>query len=492
MARVLEGYSPEKVYYFFEEISKIPRNSYEEQKITDYLLDFAAQRGLKAVRDEHLNVVIEKPATPGYENRPKVILQGHTDMICVKRPDVEHDFTKDPIELVVDGDYVRANGTTLGADDGNAVALMLALLDDDSFPHTAFQAVFTSAEEVSMMGAKNIDPHLLDGKYLIGLDYSQDRNILVGCAGISIHALTLPAAKAPLADPGQKAAVKISLSGLTGGHGGGDIIHYRANAIRLFAELLYALQEEVPFEVASVFAGEKNNSIPVNGELVLCYSRENGERVAAALGRIRDALQGEYAETDPGLSLVWEEAALPQACYDAETTGRLMQMMDLLPNGPFNFIDKARKFCKCSSNLGVLKEIDGGLYFTDTVRANSTYQNTQAHRRIAATAALCGASHECISYLPPWEYQRDSSFAKAVAKIWEPVKGYRPEENIIHATVETGLLIEKMHACGNTAAQGINLGVHNIDVHTFNERMELATLGKTFEVLRAVLEQIEE
>ncbi|PWM22807.1 MAG: hypothetical protein DBX44_06640, partial [Oscillospiraceae bacterium] len=337
----------------------------------------------------------------------------------------------------------------------------------------------------------DIDPHLLDGKYLIGLDYSQDRNILVGCAGISIHALTLPAAKVPLADPQRKTAVKITLSGLTGGHGGGDIIHYRANAIRILAELLYALQEETSFDVASIFAGEKNNSIPTYGELVLCYPRENSERVAAFLEQTRTALQGEYAETDPGLSLVWEEAAPVQQCYTAESTAHLMQMMDLLPNGPFNFIDKARKFCKCSSNLGVLKEIDEGFYFTDTVRANSTYQNIQAHRRIAGTAALCGASHECISYLPPWEYQRDSAFAKAVAKIWEPIKGYRPEENIIHATVETGLLIEKMHACGNTEAQGINLGVHNIDVHTFNERMELATLGKTFEVLRAILEQIE-
>lgn len=196
MERVLKGLEPENVFYWFEEISRIPRGSGNEQAVSDFLVNFAKERGLEVKRDDALNVVIDKPATAGYENRPKVILQGHMDMVYVKNPGVEHDFLKDPIRLVVDGEYLRADGTSLGADDGNAVSLCLAILDNEETPHPALEVVLTTGEETSLIGATAMDAGMLDGDYLIGLDYSQDTNVLVSCAGSSEVFFTVEAGKA--------------------------------------------------------------------------------------------------------------------------------------------------------------------------------------------------------------------------------------------------------------------------------------------------------
>ena len=489
MKRILEDLKPEKLFYYFEKISNIPRNSGEEQKVSDYLMKFAADHGWEAKRDKMLNTVIDIPATPGYEDRTKLILQGHMDMICVKEPGVEHDFTKDPISLAYDDEWIYANGTTLGADDGKAIALILALLDDGTVKHPPMQALFTSSEEVGLTGANNIDATMLDGRYLIGLDYSSDDNILVSCAGSSEHLLTFEACKNAVANKEQKKALSINIGGLTSGHGGGDIHRYRANGIRLICEIICTLQEKYAVDVATISGGSKMNVIPATGNAVIVFSASDADMINILLERLKSTLKTEYQYTDPNLSLEWNPVDVPNDCYEQSTIQSVLDCVDILPLGLFNYLDKDHKFSKSSCNMGVLCEQNGKIEISEMVRGNSNYQHAQVIRRIHRAAIRCGAEHKQASYTPAWEVRDNSSLANQVADIWENLRGIRPEFNIIHATVEGGIFIEKMAALGKEL-DVINLGVKTPNVHTTKEKMSISSLVGTYELLRSVLENL--
>ena len=489
MKRILEKFKPEKLFYYFEEISRIPRNSHEEQQISDYLIKFACDHGWTAKRDEVLNTVIDVPASPGYEERPKVILQGHMDMVCVKEPGIEHDFTKDAIPLAYDNEWIYAEGTTLGADDGKAIALILALLDDQSLRHPPIQAVFTASEEMGMYGAQNIDAAMLDGKYLIGLDYSSDENILVSCAGSSEHVISIPSERIHIVDPAKKKAFRINLNGLTSGHGGGDIHRYRANGVRLICEMLCTLREQFPIELAAINGGSKPNVIPANGCAAVVISCSDEELMKRQLEKLRDTLKTEYLYTDPKLELSWSETAVPDSCYSEKTVQAFLDCVDLLPIGLFNYLDEEHRFCKSSCNMGMVFEEPAGIKISEMVRGNSNYQHAQVIRRIHRAAARCGAVHEQESYTPAWEFRDHSELAQQVSDIWEKVRGVKPERNIIHATVEGGIFIEKMAAMGKHV-DVVNIGVKTPDVHTTKERMSIASFISTYELLRHVLEEL--
>ena len=490
MQRILEGFEPEKLFYYFEEVSRIPRNSHDEKRISDYLMKFAADHGWDAKRDSTLNTVIDVPASPGYENRPKLILQGHMDMICVKDPGVEHDFAKDPIPLAYDDEWIYAKGTTLGADDGKALALILALLDDESVKHPPVQALFTASEEVGLYGAHHLDANMLDGRYLIGLDYSSDENILVSCAGSSEHTITIQAVKTAVENPSQKTAINIDLRDLTSGHGGGDIHRYRANGVRLICEILCTLRDCIPVELAAVTAGTKANVIPANANATIVIQAENGPAAIAQLEKLRTTLQIEYRDTDPALKLTWEGTSVPDACYTEETVQTLLNCVDLLPAGLFNYLDADHKYCKSSCNIGVLAEEPGHIKISEMIRGNSNYQHAQVIRRIHSAAVCCGAQHKQESYTPAWEVNQSSPLAHQVADIWENVRGFKPELNIIHATVEGGIFISKMAALGKPL-DVINLGVKNPNVHTTKERMSTASFVSTYTLLKSVLENLQ-
>lgn len=490
MQRILDQLEPKKLFYYFEEISQIPRNSHCEEQISDYLVKFAADRGWDVKRDAALNTVINVPASPGYEDRPKLILQGHMDMICVKDPGIEHDFTKDPIPLAYDDQWIYAKGTTLGADDGKALALILALLDDESLPHPPLQALFTSCEEMGLYGAQHLDASMLDGSYLIGLDYSSDENILVSCAGSSEHTITIQAPKTAVARPAEKAALHIELSDLTSGHGGGDINRYRANSVRLICEILCTLRQQISLEVAAITAGTKANVIPANASTTVVIPAGDVHTAVSQLEQLRATLQNEYQHTDPALKLVWSDTAVPEQCYSEEAVQVLLDCVDLLPTGLFNYLDAEHKFCKSSCNMGVIAEKPGLIQISEMVRGNSNYQHAQAIRRIQRAAACCGAQHEQESYTPAWEVNQNSPLAQQVADIWEKVRGSRPELNIIHATVEGGIFIEKMAELGKPL-DVINLGVKNPNVHTTKERMSISSFVRTYALLRSVLENIQ-
>lgn len=490
MERVLKGLEPERVFTFFEEISRIPRGSGNERAVSDYLVEFAKKRGLKVQRDDALNVVIDKPASPGYEDRPKVILQGHMDMVCVKEPGIDHDFMKDPIRLVVDGGYLRADGTSLGADDGNAVSICLAILDDESAVHPPLQAVFTTEEEVGLKGAKALDSSMLDGTYLIGLDYSQDNNVLVSCAGSTTNVFRVNGRKQRTEESGEKVAFRIELKGLTGGHSGIEIIKGRANANRLMGEILSALNETGNLELGKISGGVKKNVIPYWAEAVVILPKVEAARAEDVLERTAGAIRKEYRNTDPELMVSSFREKVPDSCYPRDVTERVLTLLDLIPDGLQNYLDGERTMTKSSGNLGMVYETEDGIEMVSMVRSNSEYEHDQILRRMKRAARAADAEFESEGRTPVWEYDPDAGFTEKVRDIWQQVRGERPPVNIIHAEVETGLILEKLAAQGKRL-EAVNLGVKNYEVHTPRERMEIASIGRTYEFLRALLERIE-
>lgn len=490
MGSVFEGFKPERVYHYFEEISRIPRNSFHEEKISNYLVDFAKAHGIQYVQDKHWNVIMNKPATPGYEGRKKIILQGHMDMVCVAAPGVVHDFENEPIELVRDGDYVRANGTSLGADDGSAVSLILALFENEDIPHPAMQAVITTAEEVGMIGARNLDGALLDGDYLIGLDYSQNKSVLVSGAGGCESTIMLEKRTVPVQPTGKK-AFRIAVSGLKGGHSGTQIIFGRACAIRLLGEVLGALKAQFPsLAVTSVAGGDKGNVIAAWSEAVVVIDETQTGRFETRMSELNEELRFEFAPVDPGLKLAFSPFEVPAERYSAETLDALISLIDLLPSGVLNYLDAEREHVKSSANLATLRETVDKVILTPYSRSNSEYQMDQVTRRIAEISALCGAKCIFENRVAAWQFDPNSSLNEKIQNIWEKTRGYRPPLVVFHAGVEPGLFISKMKERGRKL-EAVNIGVRNCDVHSPKERMEIATLGEAYTLLEAILRELD-
>ena len=489
MKRVLEGLEPQKVFYFFEEISKIPRGSFNEKAVSDWIVNFARERGLSVTQDESWNVVINRPASPGYENKKKIILQGHMDMVCEKLPEVKHDFTKDGIELVVDGEFLRANGTTLGADDGNALALCLALLDDKELQAPALQVIFTTAEESGFKGVLALDGALIDGDYLIGLDYSQDDKILVSCAGDVHGSAFLPVSKEKTENSEGKCCLEISLSGLRSGHSGIEIIKGRCNANKLMGGILAKLNEEFQVDLAAAEGGTRSNVIPAEAKMTVCFKKEDEAAMRDVLTELSESMKVCYGKTDPELKLSVCEKPVPELCYRASDKENLIRLLDIVPNGLQTYLDVEHTITESSSNLGIVKEKEGGTEFVFLIRSNSNYQRDELNRKMETVCRLCGAEYRVEGCVNAWEYNPDSSLIPKVAEIFEQVKGFRPDIHIFHAGVETGELIEMAKKNGKKL-EAVNLGVKNYDVHTPKERMEIASIGKTYELLKAILREM--
>lgn len=488
MKSVLTGYQPEKVYYYFEEVAKIPRNSFEEKAISDYLVAFAQAHGLEYTQDEHWNVVMEKPATKGYEQKKKIILQGHMDMVCVQEPGTNHDFSKDPIKMVVEDGYVHACGTTLGADDGNALAIILAILDDDTLPHPALQAIFTVAEEVGMLGAVQLSADLIDGDYLIGLDYSDNTKILVASAGTCVNCFTLPQQMEPLAAQ-DKIAYQVGIKGLLGGHSGGMIIQGRANAIVVLGEVLHRMQSKLSFALTAFRGGDKTNAIPNWAEGTIIVAASARKDFQQYWQEAQSLLQQEYAETDKDITLTCEETNLPAEVYSKELTGQLLNLISLMPDGLQSYLDAARTMVKGSSNLGIVSTNGKELVLDGLARGNTEYQLDRLVAKFTSLAELCGAQYTLKNRATAWEFARESAFRTAVEKICEQKLGAKPGLDITHGGTEPGIFIGKMQEKGRKL-EAVNLGPHNIDVHTPRERMELVTLAQTYDLVTTILKEL--
>lgn len=360
-----------RVLEIFKEMSQIPRESGNEKGISDYIVNFAKNLGLEVHQDEIFNVIIKKAASPGYENRPSIILQGHIDMVCVKDHDSNHDFSKDPIANIIEGEWMHADHTTLGADNGMGAAMMLALLEDESQQHGPMQLLFTTNEETGMDGAFAIKEGQVTGDYLLNLDTEVEHDFTVSCAGgCHVHV------KIPLLrdnnQPGYDAGLSITVTGLKGGHSGIEINEQRANANQVLTRVLYDIQQQYPISLASFEGGVKHNAIPSKAVAVLSVRSEDVAAIKTLLAYQEKQYQHEYSVQDPGLTFVVEDVPTPEIVYAEDTTEALITYIYLAQDGVHSVSKSIPNLVETSNNIAIVRENQHTIEILISIRSSNS------------------------------------------------------------------------------------------------------------------------
>jgi len=464
----LENLEPKNVFRFFEEMTRIPHESGNMAAVSNWAADFAKTRGLKYRQDDMGNVIIWKNASPGYEGHPALILQGHLDMVCVKNPGVEHDFTRDPLKLVLDGDWLKADGTTLGGDDGIAAAYMMALLDDDTIPHPPLEAVFTVDEEIGLLGAAGLDCSDLQGRMLLNLDSDEEGVFTVGCAGGARCDMTLTL---PVSTAAGKVCT-LDLSGLPGGHSGAEIHKNIPNANRVLAECLRALPDA---RLVSLYGGEQDNAIPNRSKAVFVLPEE---QVDGAAEKIHPFIQGAVC------SLTWAAHA-PVDALSVDDTRKAIDVVLAAPNGVQAMEPDLPGQVKTSLNLGILRLENGELRVTWSLRSSVGAEKEALAQTLQTLANTYGGSLNRRGDYPAWSYRPDSVLRDTMVRVYREQTGQEPKVITIHAGLECGLFSEKL-----PGLDAVSAGPNGLEIHTPRERLSVSSVQRTWKYLLAVLKEL--
>ena len=465
--------SSEKALRFFEEFSKIPRGSGNTKAIADYLVDFAKARGLECYRDASDNVVIRKAATAGYENRPGVILQGHTDIVALKNPDCPINMEKEGLDLYRDGDLLRARGTTLGGDDGVAMAYAMAILDSSDIAHPELEAVFTSDEETGLIGATALDTSVLRGRLLINIDSDEEGIFTVGCAGGARVDINLPVkVKTHI---GQ--TYTLSISGFKGGHSGVEIDKNRANAIKTMAEILSKL-EDVKLGKAS--AGSADNAIPSDAQIIFTTKSPILE-ISDVINSVAEILpEGETARKF-NLEMNISSAKV----IDVEGSANILSLINEMPNGVMRMMEDIEGLVETSLNMGILALDGKALNLTISVRSAKGAEKAKLLDTIKDIAEKHGASVSVRGEYPAWEYRKESHLRDVMCKVYSDMYGKDATVVTIHAGLECGIFSDKMDGL-----DCVSIGPDNKDIHTPDERLSLSSFDRVYEYIINVLKNI--
>ncbi|MGI6069991.1 MAG: aminoacyl-histidine dipeptidase [Blautia sp.] len=479
---VLGQIEPKDVFGYFEKICEIPHGSGNTAQISDFLVDFAKEHGLSYVQDEMGNVVIRKPASAGYENAPGVILQGHMDMVAEKKPGSAHDFTKDGLDLeILDGNYISAKDTTLGGDDGIAVAYGLALLAGD-YAHPALEVLVTVDEEIGLLGAEGFDCSHLNGKRLINLDSEAEGSIWISCAGGLSGISHLPVNYAA----GEGLKYELKISGLMGGHSGAEIDKMRLNANIAMGRILYHLAKTVDFEIAKLAGGLKDNAIPRECTAVLLVAKGQGELLEKGAAKLTEELRAEYRNTDEGVTVT--ASFLGEGEADVLTPVSREKVIFFLMNMP----DSIQKMSgsieglvETSSNLGVLKLSETELLGSSGVRSSVESARDAVSAKIEYLTEFLGGEYEVKGAYPAWEYNPESPLRDLMVNVYEEMYGNKPNVVAIHAGLECGLFYKKIEGL-----DCVSIGPNMKDIHTTEEVLDIASTKRVWEYLLKVLEQM--
>ena len=473
---VITGIQPESVFRFFEEISKVPRGSGNTEKMTEYLANFSFERDLQGGADDTGNVVIYKDGSAGYEEEPPVILQAHTDMVCAKKAGSAHDFGKDPIELILEGDVLRANGTTLGADDGIGVAMILAILDDPDLKHPPLECVFTVDEEVGMVGADTFDYSVLEGRRLINIDSEKEGTLVAGCAGGIRVDSDLPIGRAVI----RGMPVMVEISGLRGGHSGEEIHKNRLNALKLLARYFRELDKEAAFSLCDISGGDKDNAIPVTAKSHFVIEEEDLTKVRAFTEKFEAKMRGEYAGEDDSVRVILESGYPHKiSVMDPESQDRVIHFLLLLPCGVAVLRDGQ---VISSSNLGVARTGSGHFVTTSLVRSAILSQRDALADKITAhTEYMKGNTVLKESYLP-WEYSEKSELRDTMQSVAKEVFGKEMKTVITHGGLECGLFASRIEGL-----DAVSIGPDMTGIHTADESVSVSSVARTYDYLTKVL-----
>ena len=479
---------PEPVFRFFEDICEIPHGSGNVEAISDYLTAFARERGYETVQDEALNVIVKIPASHGREDLEPLILQGHMDMVAVKEDGCDADLTADPIRLQTDGDTVTAMGTSLGADDGIAVAYFCALMDDRTIEHPELIIVITTDEETGMDGARALDPSLLSANRLINLDSEDEGVLLAGCAGGARVDIDLEGAMEGRA--GIKCALEIA--GLRGGHSGQEIIKGRGNACHIIGRILLSVIDEgEQIAVTSISGGVADNAIPSGARASLILPDKAAcERVEKIVKRVADEIKAELGSRDPDLEVKLAsdptESDIPETATSADFLSRIASILVATPDGVQSMSDDLPGLPETSLNLGTMSfeagKDKGKLSLGFSVRSVRTPARETLIRKLEIIAKGLGASSQVHGRYPGWAYDRDSVICAHFADVWEKLRGKKPLVEAIHAGVECGIFKDK-----RPDLDCVSLGPQLHDIHSPAETMDVASARRTWEYLLEAL-----
>ena len=471
----IDGFSSiEKVVRFFEEFSAIPHGSGNTSLIADYLVDFAKKRGLEYKRDGADNVVIRKGATKGYEDRPAVIFQGHLDMVAEKKPGARIDMEKEGLTLYRDGDFLRAKDTTLGGDDGVALAYALALLDSEDIPHPDFEAVFTSDEEIGLLGAVAIDPEWIKGRLLINIDSDEEGVFTVGCAGGMRSDVTLPV-KRTNSDTN---AYKVKAYGFKGGHSGVEIDKGRVNANKALVDILSKIGD---ISIKDIRGGNADNAIPRECECIFTSPIDP----SVLIERLGNEMKEKYKDIEPDIALSVEKIKSSVAGISVEDSKNLISLLSELPSGIIAMSSDIEGLVETSLNMGILRLEGDKAEVSFSVRSAKGAEKQALGDRLESIAKAHGADYSTRGEYPAWEYKKDSHLRDVMKKVYENMYGSSPEIVIIHAGLECGIFSEKIEGL-----DCVSIGPNNYDIHTTEERLSLSSLKRVWEFLLNVLKEI--
>ncbi|KGN71304.1 aminoacyl-histidine dipeptidase [Porphyromonas sp. COT-239 OH1446] len=476
---------PQIVWKYFHEITQVPRPSKKEGKILEYLVNFAKQHQLTYKQDEVGNMVISKPATPGYEDRETVVLQSHVDMVCEKNSDKQHNFDTDPIRTIIDGEWMRADGTTLGADNGIGCAAELAILASNDLEHGPLECLFTVDEETGMTGAMNLKPGFFEGKILLNLDSEDEGELFIGCAGgMGVIAMFEPKYSADTTD---YIFFQVKVFGLKGGHSGGDIHVGLGNANKILTRFLYSLESNgLDWVLAEIGGGNLHNAIPREAHATFGVRAEGKAKVEELLAKLRSEVQDELKRVDPNVNLSLESVQAPQFVMDCDTKLRLVRALYACPHGVLGMSHEIEDLVETSNNLASIKTVDGGKIRVETSQRSSTesLRNSTAEM-VKSIFELAGAQADIRDPYPGWKPNADSPILKAAAESYRRLFGKDAKVKAIHAGLECGLILDVF-----PGLDMVSFGPTLRDVHSPAERIEIKTVDLWWRHLLEVLKDI--
>lgn len=477
--RKLSGIQPESVFFYFEKLCSIPHGSGNTKQISDYLVSFAKEQGLRYIQDQANNVILFQEGSCGYENHPPVILQGHMDMVCEKDADCLIDMQNQGLDIAHDGQYVFAKGTTLGGDNGIAVAFAMAILADRTIPHPPLDVIITVDEEIGMLGADAIDLSMIRGRTLLNLDSEEEGIFTVACAGGATATLALPVNRRPVYGP----CIKLTVEGLQGGHSGVEIHKNRANANEIMGELLSRVQQMIPICITAFSGGAKDNAIPRSCQVNLVVLGMNPERINDIAQALQEEVRTQYDDPE---ALVYGEnvEALGGNALSTEDTAKVIALLCATPNGVQAMSQDIPGLVQTSLNLGIAN-LDTQMTMTFSVRSSVNSEKLALLAKLKELVEFYGGTYSQMGDYPAWEYRADSALRKTMIATYRKLFSKEPEVVAIHAGLECGLLGEKI-----PGLDCVSIGPEMHDIHTSRERLGIASTQRTWEFLLEVLKAL--
>lgn len=478
----IEELQPERVFYYFEQLSKIPRCSYHEKEVSNYIKSVGEELGLETIQDDVLNVIIRKPATKGYEDSKGIIIQGHMDMVCEKEDDSNHDFSKDPIKLQTDRDYIHADGTTLGADNGIAVAMGLAIFEDDTLEHPDIELLVTTSEETEMDGALRLSENVLKGTRLLNVDSEEEGVLVNGSAGGELIEVKIPTEYEEVSG---YSGISIELQGLMGGHSGMEIHKPRGNSNRILNNILKEIREDIDIRLISIIGGTKDSAIPRQSIVKVAVKSEDLSKFNEKIEDIKKKTIDEYKSEEPALNIIITNCNSVSKTLTDKVFDTVILLLDTIPTGVFTKLPQNEDIVESSSNLAIIKTDKEKIIIQVSTRSSSEHVLLELRKKVVEEINKTNAKYSISGSYPEWEYNPKSELRDLALELYEEMFGEKMESTVIHAGLECGVFKKKY-----PQLDIISFGPNMHDVHTPKERLSVSSTERTYKYLVELIKRL--